>query len=287
MPVEKAGTVQGGALRLSAANGETTQPLPRLATDFVLEIDFQPDDLAGKRAVFALNLRGDEGKGHYRFEIDPDASTYRLSKPSLSTDGVLAEGSLPALMSGGSASLKIFVSGSRLAFVWNDEPLTSVSDNVYRGTLNDIALSVPSGSAAVDIELIKFWDLNPIELEPWVETIAKPLLLSIRDRTPDFEDDFSTANSAWLVNKFYGTTGYGDIQDYVRDGAFRLKPETGQYHHYLQSTSIQARDFILEFDLGIDNKGDDGNFAFEMKNLFSFVIELLPQAMFSPGQRLS
>jgi hypothetical protein len=177
------------------------------------------------------------------------------------------------MLPGGSASLKAFVSGSRLAFLWNDVPLASVSDSSYKGADNHIALSVPSGSAAVDIDAIKLWDLNPVALPTWVETFAKLLLNSIRDRPPDFEDDFSKANPTWLVhNGWPETSGYTGIQDYVKDGAFRLKLELGQHHRYLQSTKIQAHDFILQFDLGIDpNEGNEIS-GFEQKNIFGFYV---------------
>jgi tetratricopeptide (TPR) repeat protein len=281
VPVEKTGAVSAGSLRLSTANGETSQALPRLATDFVLEVDFQPDDLAGKEAVFALNLRDGERSGQYRFEIDPQNNTYRLSKPSLMADSVLAEGTLPAATPGSSASLRTLTSGNRLAFLWNDAPLASVSDNLYKGGDNQIVLSVPSGSAAVDIDGVKLWDLNPVELPIWVQTFAQPLLNIIRDRPPDFEDDFSKANPAWMV---YKTGGYTGIQDYVIDGAFRLKPQFGQYHHYLQSTSIQAHDFILQFDLGIDPNGDNGRSGFQEKDIFRFTIDPKRQECYSEGK---
>jgi tetratricopeptide (TPR) repeat protein len=264
LPAEKTGAVQDGALRLSALSGETTQSLPRLATDFILQVDFQPADLADKDATFALDLRGGESSGHYRFEIDPDASTYRLSKATLSTGTTLAEGTLPATSPGSSASVQAFVSGSRLAFLWNDVPLASVSDSTYKGTNNEIVLSMPSGSATVDIDAIKLWDLNPVEVPAWMAEFVLPLIEKIHSSKPDFEEDFSSIDERWLL---FNTTKDMNNKwfrpgDFIEDGSLNLLLESPSADYFLWATNVEvfrAKDFAIEFDLS-PSGGDGGGY---------------------------
>lgn len=274
--VEKVGTLADGAYQLAAADQEIIQWLPWMANNYVLEFDFLPLEFSGENTTFSLLLSRKENGDHYRFEIDPENETYQITRyMTAGGETVLDQGTFPEPVSNSPANLKVFDLEDDLAFLYNDAPLASIRDGRGRfiGTDIGFALSAESGSGSVEIEDLKLWDLDPIEIASWVEEFAVPALNSIRNRPPDFEDDFSKAKSEWLLSgnlEFYEIIPLDNI---VVDGAFRYNGETVPGHVVLYSTEIQALDFILEFDLWMDNfNTGDGSFGFRKLNTFGFTI---------------
>jgi hypothetical protein len=73
---------------------------------------------------------------------------------------------------------------------------------------------------------------------------AEPILAAIAQTTPDFQDDFSTANPVW---KFGGQKGFSSS---IEDGVARLRVnQAGGF--MTEISNLVRRDFVLQFDARI------------------------------------
>lgn len=284
--VEQTGVYQGGRYHLYATKEKLQQKLPLLAKDFALELDILPGEFSGEDSGFALTLRGDSRGNHYRFEIDPSASEYRFTR-SLSTghESILSEGELPETSQSVPSNLKTLAYGEQMAFYLEDELLVKVSDDSLEGAENGISLSALTGYASISIDNLKLWDLNPEPVPSWVNEFALPILNSIRDRTPDFKDDFTTPDESWLLHQHIGGVLYGgtveetykqvQISDYIIEGTLKFDIDNGVSYH-LTHDAMHTPDFVLKYDITPKSGGSFWS-RFTREETYSFT--------YNPGSR--
>lgn len=231
---EKKGTTFNGVYRLTSSIGKTIQRLPCQVREYVLEFDLQPQEFSGEEATFGVVLRGDASGKHYLFEVDPGNHVYRFKRMFFGdyTAEVIAEGVLPELNPYSPTNIKVLDSGDQLAFLWNDDPLSSFTNLSFEGMGVGLSLSAGTGTAVVEIDNLKLWDLYPIDIPSWVDELALPALNYIRSHPPDFSDEFSKPGVIWDVRSYNENkiTGYYNFSDFIQNGTLRF--DVGQNINY-------------------------------------------------------
>jgi tetratricopeptide (TPR) repeat protein len=94
----------------------------------------------------------------------------------------------------------------------------------------------------------------------WMASFADPILDSIDDRSPDFEEDFSAVEAGWNVHGWSLdkiTNGKAlervQIADYVQDGALKLQFDSHTDFALQGAHFDNARDFVLQYDILTDS----------------------------------
>ncbi len=139
-----------------AASGSLT------ATDFVLEFDFTPRIIsAGSGAT--NNFRGEE-KGGYNFGFNlGDDGCWMGTLPAGQEWGLVAECQSSQVGLNEITSVIIIAKGNQFAFYANNEPLLYVEDGTFSGDYVDIGVYAPNGTAEVDFDNVRFWDLKNLK----------------------------------------------------------------------------------------------------------------------------
>jgi hypothetical protein len=157
-------TFAEGVMRMNTPGGDDGSDAggSMFATDFVFEFDFIPR-ITSVGSMAAAYFRWNDTEG-YSFEI------------ALS-DGWWELGSLPAgqdyllLMNGRSdvaelnraTHVTIVIKDKRFAFYINDEPLAYFEDISFGADWAGPGVWSPEGTAEVDFDNVKFWDLNNLK----------------------------------------------------------------------------------------------------------------------------
>lgn len=82
-------------------------------------------------------------------------------------------------------------------------------------------------------------------LPSWVTNFAEPILAAIKDRKPDFQDDFSTDTKRWYLNSL-GVTGRDWIKAVLIDkGVMRLQGEFSVSNYYF----LYKPNIVLQVDI--------------------------------------
>jgi hypothetical protein len=204
----------------------------------------------------------------------------------------------------------LIAKGDQVAVYFNGHPAGYVQDSTFSdGEISlDFGGGMGSGGGVLNrfvIDRLKFWKLpgdlalaaaptqagggsvQPTEDESdlplWVQTFAQPLLNSISNRPPDFEDDFSSVRSEWMLQRDIERGQFISIEDFVKDGVLRYNNadfvgSNEDKYEKLYSTRIQAHDFIMQFDLSADNYASSADrelFSFTKKNVFGYYVNPL------------
>ncbi|MDO9303287.1 MAG: hypothetical protein Q7T89_17995 [Anaerolineales bacterium] len=100
----------------------------------------------------------------------------------------------------------------------------------------------------------------------WAADFAEPILVAMKDRPPDYQDDFNNSSSGWAIadNVDYldGDVGYKDGEYFVV--ADPLTDPAEASHHCawgIDDNRIRYADFLAEFDVKFLS-GKEGNWNF-------------------------
>jgi hypothetical protein len=158
-----------------------------------------------------------------------------------------------------------------------------------------IAQDSPSSTAIISPTKTIRPTATATPIPAWVNEISEPILAAIKDSPPDFEDDFSQVETAWI----YSAEGFGeepgcDIPDNIKqnitDGSMKLSIDSCKSAHLSYPDMVYAN-YVLQLDVnfqqpppGIDfrNNGPDiqqifyiqtttGNWAFSVMDQDDFI----------------
>jgi hypothetical protein len=101
-----------------------------------------------------------------------------------------------------------------------------------------------------------------------VQDFAEPILNSLAERTPDFEDDFSTAKNDMGYLKERNVTQ--KVSRYIRDGKLYL---TGDYDYSLGRYQFYGYDFVLQFEVEPSIAKDAGKIGINFHDGYSFTYD--------------
>lgn len=99
---------------------------------------------------------------------------------------------------------------------------------------------------------------TPDPLVEQASLFAEPILETIANRPPDYEDDFSDPNSGWDIRSYAagqrsGKVGYEDGEYFlIADAASAQHPDV---HSWLQIPGLSVSDFVMEFDFRLVTAG--------------------------------
>jgi hypothetical protein len=132
------------------------------AADFVLKFEFTPRIVSdGSIALASFRWKDDQG---YVFDFSLyDIWWGMLAIPTIEEYRTIAEGWSPEASLNRTTSVIIIARGNRFAFYANGKPLLYAEDSLYQGDWVGIGVWSPNGSAEVDFDNVKFWDLNNLK----------------------------------------------------------------------------------------------------------------------------
>jgi len=77
----------------------------------------------------------------------------------------------------------------------------------------------------------------------WVTNFANPILAAIKDRQPDFQDDFSIDTKRWYPFTYYGYDSTKSLM--INEGVMRLRGDSGFSNYYF----LHKPDMVLQVDV--------------------------------------
>lgn len=111
-----------------------------------------------------------------------------------------------------------------------------------------------------EIDNLKIWDLDKIEslssfpttaaIPTWVNEFSEPILAAIKDRDPDFLDDFSSIKQNWNLLAPENSIRYAKISN----GKLQLSSEAG-----VALENVPLFNFILQVDMDLDQLDEQYN----------------------------
>jgi len=102
----------------------------------------------------------------------------------------------------------------------------------------------------------------PVPVDVQVRTFADPILSAIANRSPDFEDDFSTADRGWDLH-IHGEAGPKDRLEII-DGVVRMTLFDGAIG-VLNHDGLTHRSFVIEFDFRQVSDSDGARQSFYVR----------------------
>ena len=200
------------------------------ATDFVLEFDFQRTSQDCIDCAIVIWYRGNDQSSYgLDLSLGPGALRWQLVKVQ---DGIKEEfhqGDIPRVDPPASHHFRLVAQGDAFRFYLDQELVTYWQEAALTGSSIGIGSRNLGGTSWIQIDNLKLWSLDPA----WPK--------EIRNRPPDFEDDFSPPKEEW---KLMGLSDELNIEDYVTEGVLRLGPEARQ----LNAPTLTAANFVIEFD---------------------------------------
>jgi tetratricopeptide (TPR) repeat protein len=300
--------VAGGVLRLDKEPGTnlSLRSSNLNAPDYALTFELTHE--LGGDAGPGISFRQSEN-GSYSLSMHPIGRNANWSLSSSASEQNLIESYSPAIGYQKPFGVLLIVKGDQIAvyfggqvaLYFNDPPVGYLPAGYFQdsdftdGNISlDFAGGMGSGGGVSNryaIDNLKFWKLpgdlvftsaptqaessiqppmDDNDLPLWVQTFAQPLLDSIRDRPPDFEDDFSQVKPEWILSDAPGSSQIISIEKYVKDGVFRFDNAKKTPHEVLYTSKILAHDYVIQFDLSAENylsSPTQDRFSFNKKNI--------------------
>ena len=98
----------------------------------------------------------------------------------------------------------------------------------------------------------------------WITDFAEPILNALKDREPDFVDNFSTANKGW---KGWNAMWFQDGNYKIKDGVIRFNINKGDAA--FSNQTLDQKDFVLQVDARMTKGGPGSRMQIFMHNLSS------------------
>ena len=153
-------TFTDGVLRINTTGRDDVDVGGSLnALDFVLEFEFTPRINIGGSCAYANFRWGDDGGYGFNFNLN-DNWRGMLTIPNGKSVNFVVEVWSDEPMPTRRTLVTIIAKGNRFAFFADGNPLVYAEDSTFRGTWGGLGVWSPSGTAEVDFDNVKFWDLN-------------------------------------------------------------------------------------------------------------------------------
>jgi hypothetical protein len=247
--------------------------------NFVLQYDFMSEGTARGTTVY-FAIRGSQTDRFYRFSLQVNGY-WRIDEDGPEPgEERIQEGNVK-LESNRFYTLKLISAGDQFAIYLEDEPLAYFQDSGLSGKENALGAfaAYSYNELQVDIDNIKFWNLDEVRiisstvtptptttpLPSWVTDFAEPILDSIQERAPDFEDDFSQGQPDWQFNTGQyasGLDGENNAME-ISNGVMQMSVEPGWVGFAIQP-AMQFNDFIMQVDVNLENLADQNGGAAEI-----------------------
>ena len=247
--------------------------------NFILQYDFMSDGTARGTTVY-FKIRGSQTDRFYRFSLQVNGY-WRIEEDGPEPgEERIQEGNVK-LESNRFYTLKLISAGDQFAIYLEDEPLAYFQDSNLTGKENALGAfaAYSYNELQVDIDNIKFWNLDEVRiisstvtptptttpLPSWVTDFAEPILDSIQERAPDFEDDFSQWQPDWQFNTGQyasGLDGENNAME-ISNGVMQMSVEPGWVGFAIQP-AMQFNDFIMQVDVNLENLADQNGGAAEI-----------------------
>lgn len=159
----------------------------------------------------------------------------------------------------------VIVQGDQAALYLNGKPVAYHQDRGLNNTGNIRLSCWSSTTTTCEYDNMRIWGLRTelTSVQPTTQALAptsaptetagdeqarafaEPILKTIADRSPDFADDFSTADKGWRDGR---SPAYQAGKMEIRDGVLRLSGVIGQLTALPAQWDAPSKDFILQFD---------------------------------------
>ncbi|MEA3325757.1 MAG: formylglycine-generating enzyme family protein [Chloroflexota bacterium] len=279
--------INDDSLQLTAKNKAILFPTSTQldAKDYALEFDFAPISYqeSGKQLRISCQFRGAQnGASYYALNFYPAADTWQIIQQTEDSQVALDQGDY-----NGSANhqVRFLVSGEYIA-IFLDDILVSFTINLASTQQNNSFTFEGNGAWQVNIDNLRFWNLDDVEIGSVRETFLheslsqssvsitslpiaepyQPILEYIESQAPTFEDDFSYENQDWgrtsenLRINSQTKDNQLVIIDHLDGGGYSDSSKAGV------SFSIPhlnlAKDFALAFDFSGNEKIESINMRF-------------------------
>ncbi|HLA77412.1 MAG TPA: hypothetical protein VJU18_07530 [Vicinamibacteria bacterium] len=254
-----------GAMRFTVTEGSLGLGRQWGTADFVFQFDIVPRRLDASDSLSVIfRMGGPESVSFEAFTINAAGGTSGGDQWDWSRDPegageqrVLASGELPILRLSETTTVTVIAWQDEAAVYLNGQPVAYRDASTMRGDWLSFNLSSASGLSEIDFDNVRFWDITDYTAPPatqeaeappptataatdtpaWVTDFAEPILEAVEDRTPVFEDDFSTFDETW--------GGPLEGVDWI-DGAMRFTVTEGDL--YLGRRWDTAH-FVFQFDI--------------------------------------
>jgi hypothetical protein len=233
------------------------------ANDFALEIYFDNDVQNHENPDIYFQFRSDSANSD-GYVIFLKSSTWEL-KQSFDGDSI-AKGAYPGIY--GARFLNIIVNDNNLA-IYMDRVLVYEGNDFATDFSSNRFVNLDSENQAYGfIYSLKFWNLDGVEFgqeelenqgsqtnddTTWVTDFVNPIMDYIENRSPDIEDNFDTASSAWVltINNYPGWNKSFEDGEMIVNGVVENTMIT--YHDYMVDVDFRHINGIsagIEFDNG-------------------------------------
>jgi len=281
-------TIADGVLKASVPAGQATDASKSTSwvgfnnshlsdPDFVFQIDARANSLALDSEIsIVLRFLDDEKTtstphGYFTFDISPSRREWKIIDHHTQTENPgIGEETTDAIALGKWAKIMIIARGSAFAVYLNDQPLFYFVNDLHPKGRLYFSAGNGAGTSAGDIDVqfdnVKFWNLANVPGLPATSTLtpqaeqarafAEPILKTIAERKPDYQDDFSDPKSGWPI----GSTPSGDKWGYEGDTYFisATRRSGDACCGAAPASALVFSDFVLEIDAQF-NSGERGN----------------------------
>jgi tetratricopeptide (TPR) repeat protein len=245
------------------------------AANFVIEFDFLPPAAAFYK--FGFRFRGEADGRDYSLYFSEKNWGLLLTYPGQQNWPTLAEDKdSPEIVPGQWTHVKLIVQGDQSAFFLNGKPVGYIQDRTLSG--DRIGFNFAEGTKTLDN--IKFWRLE--EMQPpstatamgapkppsatppptqtaspaWVMDFAQPILDSIRDRKPSFEEDFTAPDALWHFGNggelsAEETSKWRLLSDYVQGGEMRVDFDPNTFYFLYRDLGTNSN-YAVQFDVMLE-----------------------------------
>jgi hypothetical protein len=250
---------EGGQMVLTPLEGESAIVASDAinAYHFALQYTLMFDIPTGlqdpdKYAVFSHSFRAYPETGGYELYVELNQAADNLYNWKLIGAPGELSGTTSLLHHSEANLITVAYLGDECVIWVNHQVLAHFFDQQHNGTINRLSAHTDQGTLKVGIDDLKFWVLEEAgqagmptpaptqQAAPeWVVHFANPILESIAQAAPTFQDDFSYPRAEWQVQGGFG----------LEQGMGKLFAETDADQTTLSGSPLQAEAFVLRFFL--------------------------------------
>jgi hypothetical protein len=203
-------------------------------------------------------------QGAYLLRVYSQNVNWQILKQTSETVERLVRGYSAELGSGVYTRVLLIVKGDQIAVFFNDQPAGYVQDSTF--TNGEVSLEFIGGSDAVDtiVDNLKYWELKEENKPAWVADFAQPILDTIRERKPSFEEDFTAPDALWHFGH-WGDLAEGEtskwrlLSDYVQDGAMKVDFDPNTFYFLYRDLGANSS-YAVQFDAILEANNANAKF---------------------------
>jgi tetratricopeptide (TPR) repeat protein len=205
-------------------------------------------------------------QGAYLLWVYSQNVNWQILKQTSETTERLVRDYSGELHSGGYTRVLLIAKGDQIAVYFNDKPAGYVQDSTF--TNGEVHLEFIGGLDEVRtiVDNLKYWELKGEDEPAWVADFAQPILDTIRERKPSFEEDFTAPDALWHFGHWgdlYAgeTSKWRLLSDYVQDGEMRVEFDPNTFYFLYRDLGANSS-YAVQFDVTLDASDANTKFYF-------------------------